>query len=202
MYFKKADLLFIDVPKCACSSIKNILIRNEKSIPSSIKLKFGHPNWSEMWPELTVTDERAKSKGNKFAIIRNPYNRIVSAYVNIYLKYEDKSFEYFIHSLPSLMDEQLYNYRNNHYRPCSHFINIPNVNIFRLEDFNEVKKYLKKHHVSSILVDGSKKINNSYYEDKPEFLFNEEMLKIVNDIYEKDFALGGYDVKTIPFSIR
>jgi hypothetical protein len=202
MYFKKTNILFIDVPKCACSTLKNILIRNEKNIPSAIKLKFGHPNWSKIWPEFVINDENAASKINKLAIIRNPYKRIVSAYLNIYSKTEDKSFEDFILSLPILMADKLSNYRNNHYRPCSYFINIPNVNVFRLEDFHEVKSYLQKHHVSSLLFDDTKKINRSNYDDKPEFFFNEPMLNIVNEIYKKDFILGQYEVKEKPFSIR
>jgi hypothetical protein len=200
MHFKSLNLTFIDVPKCACSTIKKILIKNEFNLSNEDKVLVGHPNWSKKYSDLAVESENNDSI--VFAIVRNPYVRLRSAYVNIYLDRgkNDQSFREFILNLPELMKKDLSDYPNNHFRPCSHFIDVENVKIFNLEKMDDVFSFLEKKGVKKEFLI-KEKVNSSNYKKLKPFYFDTEMLVTINEVYKKDFEIGNYNTERDSFTL-
>ena len=133
----------------------------------------------------------------KFCIIRNPYNKLYSAWnfiqkrhgydnVNDFVKY--KLNEEFIFGLEIIPGDA-----RVHYRPQYTFIynnkNNKTVDfIIKYENLNnDIKLLNEKFNLKIPLYDNN--LNKNYIQ-----FFNEESIKKINILYKKDFDLFGYDM--------
>ena len=132
----------------------------------------------------------------KFCIIRNPYNKLYSAWnfikdrhgysdINDFIKYKlDENFIYGKEIIPN--DARV------HYRPQFTFVYDNEYNIFvdfiiRYENLNEdIFKLNKKYNLDIPLYDNSNS-KKSYIN-----LFNKESIIKINTLYKKDFELFNY----------
>ena len=136
-------------------------------------------------------------KNIKFCVIRNPYDRLYSAWnfikerhgysdVNEFVKHKlDKEFIYGKEIKP--MDARI------HYRPQYTFIydekNKQFVDsIIRYENLNEdLTKFNKKYNFNIRIYGKDYKFKKSYIN-----FFNKESIKKINELYKKDFLLLNY----------
>ena len=116
-----------------------------------------------------------------YTYTRNPYHRIISAFCylnNMNIIENISKFRFFIiNVLPDLDFNFTFIGLYIHYYPqylflCDQKLNINNIEIKKLENVEKPREYLLKK------------------------ILNEECLKIINTIYEKDFILLGYDMIT------
>tara|TARA_R100000030_G_C3230106_1_gene118028 strand:+ start:222 stop:791 length:570 start_codon:yes stop_codon:yes gene_type:complete len=133
----------------------------------------------------------------KFAFVRNPYDRIFSAYIN--LKYDGhpwatelkgkKTFREFI------MDFKNSQYSKYiHLHPQSSYVKINgNVAVDYLGKFENLQDHF--HEVEKILNLGHKKLfkHRQSSTNKEPKKFDKEMRDIICDIYSEDFESFGYD---------
>ena len=195
-----------DYNKCKCNFEKNcvsyrqvvefddfIYITIAKSASTSIINSLNRPY---TWMPL---NELIDSKKFKFSIVRNPYTRLVSAWNGwIYKRrnsplhndkiYYKMNFNDFIKAIKKM---ELHEY-NEHYqlqteylfkngKPYFDFVG----NLETLEkDWSELNKKINKNFEIKHLANAN--ISNHMS------LYNKESLKIVNEIYDKDFTLLGY----------
>jgi len=117
---------------------------------------------------------------NYFAHTRNPYDKLISAYFYKTISASIKMFQSFvINNLPIINFDITFDANIIHYYPqylflCDEQFNISNIEITKCEDiFSKTKKYNIK----------------DYYTD--------DMIKIVNKIYENDFKLLNYSILNI-----
>ncbi len=200
---------FIDIPKTGCSSMKLTLLRNERNYSNHVNFGVGHRSWQEMFPECKVSNSEINDQTLAFAVVRNPYERLISMYRNIYLGREkgDKDFMSFCLSLNDLMKKPFTNITNNHYRPCSFFTNQfnikpENLSVFKLENIEECHDYLREIGVNKELLSNFPHMNKSSNKNsRVEFVFKEPMLSVVNKLFHDDFIIGNYEIKYSSFSL-
>jgi hypothetical protein len=153
-----------------------------------------HLTCQQMLDKGFVTPEIFNSY-HKFAIVRNPYDRLVSEFCwtghkKFYQKHA--TFEEFIKDLPNLMKLEKY----AHFRPQNEFIydsdgNLMVDEVLRFENFGtEVKQLLNKYGVKA----NTKKRVNSTRRGKSDDYYTDELREIVREHYRKDFELFGYDM--------
>ncbi len=201
--FDKHAAIFVHIPKCAGISLNNTLFGN---------LAGGHRTFDDY---LTVFEAESIISYFKFTIVRNPWDRLVSAY--FFLKkggfnqrdkawfdkelghYDD--FEEFVKKW--LSRENIW--RFEHFRPQSHYIfdkynkiSMDFVGFF--ENLNEDFNYIaEKVGVSQRLP----RYNVGKHQNYQDY-YTKETMEIVSHVYEKDIKLFGYDFKntTIKQQIR
>ncbi len=130
----------------------------------------------------------------KFAIVRNPYDRLVSEYFWKGMNWQERynSFEKFVRALPKLM--KLVQYA--HFIPQHQFITDNNDNIIvddvlRFENYSEqISGLLSKFNIEA---DTNKKYNHSQRGSYEQY-YTDDLKKIVQQYYEKDFEMFGYDM--------
>lgn len=138
----------------------------------------------------------------KFCIVRNPYNKIYSAWkfvherhghsnINDFIKYKlDKDFIYGKELIP--MDARV------HYRPQFTFVYDDRKTkfadfIIRYENLNEdISKMNEEYGIAVPLYD-----NGNTQKSYVKFL-NEDSIKKINDLYRQDFELFDYDMINPP----
>ncbi len=127
--FPRFSLLFYEIPKNASSTIKTVLfsLHEENRMKESYSKFMGASNWQAAFPHMVVhSDEAVRLPYVRFAFLRNPYERIVSAYFNIGWKFvhKDVPFKEFVARLPEAIspDGRGWDRRAAHFKPVSSFI--------------------------------------------------------------------------------
>lgn len=215
--------IYFDYPKTASSSVKTMIFPylyreycglgaylkyfGKKTIKKVLGRKtstwpfggLGDTTWRKIMPQAHFTDNIYEQKFDeyfKFSVVRNPFDKMVSAYKHGawgVIDQRKESFEDFILSLlpggkreiKDLSDRGL-----NHFVPWTSLFDINRTDfIMRLESLNKDIKFvvrkirlpanLEKHNIS-------RKDNNyrSYY--------NRETREIVSELYKKDLEVFGY----------
>lgn len=190
--FDKLNCIFVHIPKTAGVSISQNLFGN---------LGGGHK---------TITDYHliySPSEFNryfKFTIVRNPWDRLVSAYFFLKeggFKADEKewfdehlasynTFEEFV--LQWVNQENIYTY--NHFIPQYHFVTHRNK--------LAVNKFYKLENITSAVQDISTKLGvelslshkNKTKNRKPDYreYYNSRTKKIINQVYQRDITLFDY----------
>tara|TARA_S200000501_G_scaffold278970_1_gene262895 strand:- start:778 stop:1413 length:636 start_codon:yes stop_codon:yes gene_type:complete len=197
----KRAFYFIHIPKCAGTTIENLFEqikfntflapKDYRAIRQCLKIPPTHFDIS------LVENIFPLDKLYTFAIVRNPYDRLVSDYnwaitkPNNALFYQKMSFEEFcIHSFVEYSKDG--NARDNHIRPQHHFIS-NNVNkVFKLEDgldeeIGEVFEDIGVQITKKIVLN---KLNAS---TRPVFEINQTTKDLIYDFYKEDFKTFGYE---------
>lgn len=196
-FHDKYKCIFIHVPKVAGSSIERVIYQTDRWL-------VGHVKASDY-----VKLDRAKFESYfSFGFVRNPYDRVVSAYH--YLKNDspdpldikwgklnirDLEFKEFVLKLQD--DEFRQNIlRKNHFYFQNKYLCDENMNILvnfvgKFEQLNsDFKKILNILNRKDSLVH----VNKSKHCDYKDY-YNYETYKIVREIYKNDFEIFDYDLE-------
>jgi chondroitin 4-sulfotransferase 11 len=199
----KEKFIFIHIPKNSGSSMTESL---QKTYEDTKLLMFCEREGinigiDKMHLYYEVIDQfipkNILDKYVKFCIVRNPYDKLYSAWnfikerhgyneVNDFVKYKlDENFIYGKEIIPG--DARV------HYRPQFTFVYDENNNkfsdfIIRYENLNEdISKLNKKYNLNISLYDNGNTQKNYIN------FFNVESIKKINNLYKKDFILFNYD---------
>ncbi|WP_160151917.1 sulfotransferase family protein [Microbulbifer sp. ALW1] len=186
------------VPKAANSTIVTNLTRLKlnRDLPSEqakkISTRPGHLSRAEM----TQFD-----KLFKFTVVRNPYSRVLSAYLNKVVRFPERCGDIsFAQFLQRLATERDFLYSNAHWVPQADLMLIPAEEfdfIGKVEsldrDLAEIKQRIRPDIQDEITSAGppptgaSKKLREYYSDDS--------LVALVADIYRQDFTTFGYSTE-------
>ena len=167
------NLAYISAPKCACSSVKDLIFRVENNCNfnklrterGGIRFQIsGRPIYlHNFYPAIPYTEQpqHLLKKLNKFCVVRNPLNRFTSCYRNRVLRFgalkaeKIAQLEIDAPSDPDLNQfvEHLDEYTKapqirHHKLPLTHFLGDSADSydrIFNLKTFHQLPAYLKQH---------------------------------------------------------
>lgn len=198
IYIEPWELLYLPIPKCACTSIKqsicdqiNIKTTYEDEVH---KKNFLHPLENIIYcknKEINYLDKKPNVNYKSFIVVRNPIDRIISCYLNkvIYKKSglqseytQAESFEEFISICVSEK------FPNIHTKPMCNFITNTEIDfIIKLErikcDWKKMFEIIKKP--TPYLYHQNKSIHKNINISK-------KTIKKILDFYEKDFLFFNY----------
>ena len=186
------------VPKAANSTVVTNLTR----------LKLGHDVPSEEAKKISVrpghlsgADMARFDEIFKFTVVRNPYSRVLSAYLNKVVRFPERCGEIsFAEFLQRLAAEPEFLYSNAHWVPQADLMLIPAKEfdfIGKVEsldrDLAEIKRRIRPDIKDEITTAGppatgaSKKLREYYSDDS--------LIALVADIYRQDFTTFGYSTE-------
>ena len=193
---KDLSINYIYSPKVACSTVKATLLRDDSMPHGPFEIKFCEGNIILNNPFFCIT--------------RNPYKRALSGYFNkifsgkdtvvwpaFYKKYNlDKNkpptFTEFLEILNSDKKKHLF---DPHFRPQYLLCNAKYIKPFfigRIERFSEIEDFLNKNNFE--VITWSPHSQKNKYRD---FKFSKRQIKLINNIYKKDFLLYDYDLNPL-----
>lgn len=183
------------IPKAANSTIVTNLVR----------LKLGHDVPSRQAKKISTRPGRLSRADMarfdelfKFTVVRNPYSRVLSAYLNKVVRFPQRCGEIsFAQFLQRLAEEPRFLYSNAHWVPQADLLLIPAEEfdvIGKVEsldrDLAEIKQRIRPGVADQITSAGppptgaAKKLRRYYSDDS--------LIALVADIYRDDFATFGY----------
>lgn len=199
--------IFVHIPKTGGSIFEN-----------KLKLGSGHATLRHYFISEYYSSLMNKQKYNIFIIVRNPYQRLISTYLNLMrsknnifvekelnLLDDTSNFKKFIKSLHKYYDLDQKLSFNTYYPiikcvPQIEFfyldnnktlIDKNNVNIIYFETYkNDIDNLKKEYNFLHDLKD----INNNNKIYNLSDYYDNEILKLVNIIYKKDFEFLGYNI--------
>jgi hypothetical protein len=192
--------IFIHIPKTAGTSIEQFLRDNGKN-----ELLFDRFVLNRSLQHLTALELKRKL-GNvfnsyyKFSIVRNPYDRLLSEYYwtpipNVGYKYGKTKSEFLVY-VKNILKNQLYfqNNYNDHFIPQYMFLSnrkgkLLIDNLFKYEDLDFVKSYLKK----KLNIEREFPHLNKTGEEKAKDYWSDFEKEKIYNLYKNDFILFGYD---------
>lgn len=205
--------IFIHIPKCAGTSIEKYLgMATTKQLFSYKKVKdtdltISNPDWDTLnrppqhlkayqLKQLLPNDVFANFY--KFSVVRNPYDRFVSEFSYINDAPNEKTAEFMFPSISKFIDAVLplsekdkVELFDGHLDYQCDYIYIDRQcavdQIFKFEDFEQCKDYLKKR--TNISADFPHSRASSI---SPVTLSDDDKTKLYN-YYEEDFRLFGYE---------
>jgi hypothetical protein len=214
---KNNDWMFVETPKCACSSLKRALIAlegetidfkhvgMESSLAMSIHSRDVNPiNGISLLSEDTISTLLNSKKITKFCIVRNPYARLASAWADKirqrepgYIRLIEPINKYNnmdnTHSTPSFSDFVNWLVNKNKSDHCNY--HWASMKTLLLPDIIKYDHVVKTENISNELpkiLDDVYGINNSSeYLDK--FRLNESLYIDWKKLYTKELADKVYD---------
>lgn len=197
---RSRNLLFIHIPKTGGTSIEYLL-----NIPLTPYNFFGiqnglalqHYTASKM---KTWLGEEYFNKCSKIAMVRNPYDRVVSEYYWT-IKRDKKfatTFKEFLLKIKKIIIENRYDQspHYDHYKPQSDFVFIDGKNVIdylgKFENFNSFVEEI----IPKFSLDKNKfgHHNKSEYNRDVDHFEDKECREIVNEIYQMDFINFDYEM--------
>tara|TARA_B100001287_G_scaffold86010_1_gene71868 strand:- start:7322 stop:7954 length:633 start_codon:yes stop_codon:yes gene_type:complete len=182
---------FIHINKCGGSSIENFLkIPKSHDTAEQRIVKIGHERWE---------------KNFTFAIIRNPYARVVSYHKWYFRKYKDQFNEIlpinkWIKDAFTKNDFDYFNGNQYSKAPCFDWVTIDNEivvkKIVKLENLNSEWQHLCNN--LSINYAPLNVSNSTSMHSKKDALdvLDKDSIEIINDNFEKDFDVFSYEMST------
>lgn len=183
------EIVFIHIPKSGGTSIATAIIGKPA----------GHPYLYEYY----LADKELTKKFYKFCVVRNPYDRLVSAYAHIskrdcnpefkvlFKKLKINSFDDLILNLDNPRNYQKLFNTIVHFRSQYELIYHTKVkmdDIFKFENFDLIEISLNKRLKNKISL---KKMNSSPRNDYREY-YNDYSISVVKRIYKKDLEMFNY----------
>ena len=179
MVAERHKLFYIPVAKCACTSLKSMMIRLAEVDRADIAVELGvhfvtdRFNTGVQLKDKPIDRARAILASDdffKFSVIRDPIERLVSAYLEKFV-YNRHSRRNLLHTRPVISEvqgtdqidigrgisfDEFIHYilqqdpfdLDPHWRPQhTYFRGVPHISrIFRLQNINELEQYLLQHH--------------------------------------------------------
>ena len=207
----KLKIIFIHIPKCAGTSISNLLFETRE-------LKWREPNYEihygwcpkrkihmqhatpKQLLELGLIEESTWNNYTKFTVVRNPWSRAESDYqwIRRTRKIRD-SFENYITRSGKfkaiLTDNSTKNYRGDHLNKQVSYLDTETINNFdRVMRFESIQTEMKlllndlglHHQVLPVAKKGKRKKHYSYF-------YDELKKKLVDDYFRDDIDYLGYE---------
>ncbi len=195
MIFLANKVLFIHNPKCAGSSIKTLLRKKYKD--DKPLLTEWHYNYNQILEKNPFTAKNFF----KFAFIRNPFDRFVSAYYYNMSKVSDRA-DYHWNSYPKSYPilEEYINKDINDFIGSENFEKVLwptfpvhfNKQIFFINDkrnFDVIGKYERlEEDLMKVGLKGVAKENQSSH-GKYQDILSDDSMKKIEEMYDKDFKL-------------
>ncbi len=195
--FDDRRAIFVHIPKCAGVSINQTIFGG---------LAGGHTTFEEY---LSIFEPRCVNSYFKFTIVRNPWDRLVSAYFFLKkggLSQEDR--DWFNEELNSFADfddfvKKWVNKQNiwkwHHFRPQYHYMldkkgRIPLDFIGYFENLDQDFKYI----TNKIGISCDLPMNNKSKHKNYQNYYSEETKEIIRKVYSKDIRMLGYDFDSSP----
>ncbi|WP_200348644.1 sulfotransferase family 2 domain-containing protein [Halochromatium glycolicum] len=189
--FDEKKAIFIHIPKCAGVSVNKKLFGN---------LAGGHTTFNEY---SVIFEPRLLTEYFKFTIVRNPWDRLVSAY--FFLKnggfdeedrnWSEKELKY-ISSFEDFV--KIWLSRSNiwkwpHFRPQYHYMLEKREKVYIdfvafFENIHEDFSYITSRLEMQCSLPVSNKGNHGLYKN----YYDSEMIKIVGNVYSEDIRMLGY----------
>ena len=210
---KQNNLAYISAPKCACTSIKEILFRLENNCnfnkvrdeKSAICLQInGERRYiHSFYPTIPYSQQPHGliSQLNAFCVVRDPRERIVSCYRNRVLRYGAINSEILeklninapknpdINEFIAYLDEySKINEIRHHTLPLWHFLGEnPDQyhRIFNFSNLQELPYYLKNFFKKVVKLSHLQASENFQQKTSP------QSIKTIESIYEKDYKIFG-----------
>ena len=217
--YRKSKLVHIHIPKTAGTAIGGLFARHNDMVwgaESWIGQKFMDQRWFE-YQHFSLA-EFLRFTGDEFlnfrffGVLRNPYSRLVSEFHWRHNKNPDRQnpnmlsfdrFEKFVYAIPEDLDgnwdtlmafsERSYANFLIHVRPQHHYI----CGIDGKPGLDHLLAYERLNtDIGGLLKDLDFDISSIRNPRERPFLnyFDRQMLDRVNEIYRKDFELGGYQM--------
>lgn len=182
----KHKFVWFRVAKVGSSTIRSIIKNNQVELSTYSHIKFNPDDYKDYF---------------KFAIVRNPWSRVVSAYIQkvvqrgpnwkeYYSECYDKDFDYFV----DFLAKKDLVVADKHIRLQTALIPVEHLDfIGRLENFDEDMRYV----LSVIGIDQDQmphcnKTKHAHYST----YYNERTKAIIAKIYKNDIEAFGYEFKT------
>lgn len=199
----KSRILYIDNPKVATTSIKEALLIVEGVDPKSINIDI-HLYCKRYFYKLEKTNPYFC-----FGVVRNPFERVVSTYKNMYHKpkwawstfqyymlgifEKDKGFEYFVKKGPVSISDRWVNTHllSQHIKFYDKEFNCYADYIARFENLSEDWKKIQAQfpHLPEL------PIRNQTKKDNWQDYYTVELAEIVYQRYQKDCEIFGYEAE-------
>ena len=193
-------LAFIRISKNAGTSVQAALLKGIYPELDSSKLSVNQIN------EMGKIHIKPALETNVdcFAIVRNPFDRLLSCYFDQVIGREDRyyfddylfqvikkgmSFEKFVKTIQHIPDEL----KDIHFRPQCHYLRpIKDVRLFKIEsDIDQLCTYLSDFGLKM------ESQNKNNMDIRKHDYYCEELMHIVREIYQEDFDMFDYDSSKI-----
>lgn len=210
--YGKPDICFIWIPKAAGSStfklleaeISMVKLKNIESFhtfPNYGPVTFGHAHYHSL-QRINVISKRYHENSTKFAIVRNPYDRVVSLYnYLVQIGNYTNNFDDFLQDL--LLNRPAIGTYNSSWISIAN----PQVNwligdsgkfvvdkLFKIENIAEFYTFLEGYGIKSSSTFPHENKSSGTIDLERDLMRNAERLDRVNRIYFRDFALLGYEM--------
>ena len=217
----KYNYLFTETPKVACSTVKTVLQRMELDDPQFFREEFEdihHRSFSPLIRPVQIAnlDRLLKSSIFKFCFVRNPYSRLLSAYLEKICgnKSQKKailealgksgedltqsvSFSEFVQLICNQSDEEMDpHWRPQYQQPFQKGITYDFVG--KLESFPEdLHDALSKINRDFAKYLGHEKRHATGAKEHLKKYYTAELIEMVKRLYRDDFEFFGYDINII-----
>jgi len=186
---KKKELKFIHITKNAGTSIENSAIKHH--------IYWGrfHKEYGYWHIPFIKIDKSIRDKYDWFVVVRNPYTRILSEYyckwggVGMFYMSVEYMNTYLIRKIKNIKEEVNKCHYVEQYKYIDDTSKIYIIHFENLE--NEFNDLMKKYKLEYIKLEKS----NTKPFDAPYKVsdFSNELINLINEVYDKDFKLFGYE---------
>jgi hypothetical protein len=191
---------FSHITKTGGTSIEKVGLRHNMywGRENKIWAKYCDDTYNYWHTPLKYTDISFVNSYNWFTVVRNPYDRIISELNCKWVRGWGKSVCDIKDNITSEMiyDILQYNFKKmpvSHYIPQCEYIDIDvPIYIIKYENmYEEFKKYMKIFS-KDVILDMRENVSEKIVTIDN---FNEKIIRLINNFYEEDFKLFGYNMK-------
>jgi hypothetical protein len=189
-------VIFIHIPKTGGTSIEKSL--NCLNHSSGYGVENGKAMQHYTWKDYKKNYINRYNEYYKFSIIRNPYDKVLSDYYWLKNKitvdnFQNKTFDEYLDYCEHICKNKLYSitHHHDHFIPQYKFIfdddkKLKVHEIFKFENFENVKKFMKSKYNCDINHENQNKVSNR-------IILSQKQKDRIYEIYMKDFKLLKYD---------
>ena len=195
MKFDRSKCIFGDSPKTACSSMKTILVAREKKF--IVNKTY---NLFEKIPTLHCDKDKVYDGYYKFVFVRNPFDRLVSAWkwgMHGFVDWRQESFGDFVTSLMPGGSRELKdtsNQKANHVVPWTWLFDKDYFDfVGRFENLPKDWEVVAKRLGIKSQLPVKKKTEHCHYS----VYYNDDLIDWVNKFYKKEIEMFDYKFETI-----
>ena len=189
------ELKFIHITKTAGTTIEQIGLIN------NIKWGLNHKEYKNHHKPLNQQKQELIKKYDWFMIVRNPYDRIIS---ELHCKWGNRNRNNILNCSKEKINEYIryfINYRNNHeknkkYYAYGHYkeqykylCDNTNINILKFENLKTEFNILMKKYNLNLKLEKHLNSNNKIFTIND---LDKENIKLINNVYHKDFEYFNY----------